>query len=398
MLTFIAKNYKSNEKLIQDELGLKTSLLDYFASSDLKTISEKIESSIGEIKIKAKKDDVFYTKLIYYFSILVNSNSFKNDDKARTSIKNLIEICEPLVGGKVYQDLFNLFDQYQKEHKRYVLNHISLSKYDFSEDELISLYALFTMFLIDEHNKNKTYDSDVINQFADLIEKKKYYHLLRKIESTEQLREIIRDEMLKNKDVTCKNVTTSKLFFFLTLASPNLIDEDFEKYILNEKLVKEKKMMDDLNNRNDEEILFNSDNKKYFEDEYGEKGAEFILIGAKESCIHEILVGFEDDKKTNVSFKDFITGIYEDENEENESKKVFTDDEIQSKFEDIEDMLISGKEHNLYNIAVDYFKKEIKILYLRRPEYEKEQKANLLNKVKQMKAKLQAILGAIEKI
>ena len=398
MLTFIAKNYKSNEKLIQDELGLKTSLLDFFASSDLKTISEKFESSIGEIKIKAKKDDVFYTKLIYYFSILVNSNSFKNDDKARTSIKNLIEICEPLVGGKVYQDLFNLFDQYQKEHKRYVLNQISLSKYDFSEDELISIYALFTMFLIDEHRKNKTYDSDVINQFADLIEKKKYYNLLRKIESTEQLREIIRDEMLKNKDVTCKNVTTSKLFFFLTLASPNLIDEDFEKYILNEKLVKEKKMMDDLNNRNDEEILFNSDNKKYFEDEYGEKGAEFILIGAKESCIHEILVGFEDDKKTNVSFKDFITGIYEDENEENESKKVFTDDEIQSKFEDIEDMLISGKEHNLYNIAVDYFKKEIKILYLRRPEYEKEQKANLLNKVKQMKAKLQAILGAIEKI
>ena len=71
------------------------------------------------------------------------------------------------------------------------------------------------MFLIDEHRKNKTYDSDVINQFADLIEKKKYYNLLRKIESTEQLREIIRDEMLKNKDVTCKNVTTSKLFFFL---------------------------------------------------------------------------------------------------------------------------------------------------------------------------------------
>ena len=165
----------------------------------LKLNIEKIDSSLGEIKIKAKKDDVFYTKLIYYFSILVNSNSFKNDDKARTSIKNMIEICEPLVGAKVSQDLYNLFDQYQKEHKRYVLNQISLSKYDFSEDELISIYALFTTFLIDEHNKNKTYDSDVANLFADLIEKKKYYHLLKKIESTEQLREIIRDEMLKNK-------------------------------------------------------------------------------------------------------------------------------------------------------------------------------------------------------
>ena len=122
-----------------------------------------------------------------------------------------------------------------------------------------------------------------------------------------------------------------------------------------------------------------------------------MLTGAKESCIHEILVGFEDEKQTNVSFKDFITKIYEDE-EEKSKKKEFKDDEIQSKFEDIEDMLISGKEHNLYNIAVDYFKKEIKILYLRRPEYEKEQKTNLLNKVKEMKAKLQVILGALEKI
>ena len=52
MLTFIAQNYKSNEKLIQDELGLKTSLIDFFSSSDSKIISEKIESSLGEIKIK----------------------------------------------------------------------------------------------------------------------------------------------------------------------------------------------------------------------------------------------------------------------------------------------------------------------------------------------------------
>ena len=397
MLTFIAQNYKTNEKLIQDELGLKTNLMDFFSSSDPKTISEKIETSLGEIKLKSRKEEVFYTKLIYYFSILVNSNLFKNDDKAKTSIKNMIGICESQVGAKIYQDLFNLFDQYQKEQKKYVLTQIPLSKYDFSEDELISLFTLYTVFLVEEKNKNKTYDSDVINQFSELIDKKKYYYLLRKLDSIEQLRIVIRDEMVKNKDSIAKNVNTSKLLFFLTLTSPDFVDEDLAEFNLNEKLEKEKKLIDDLENRNDEDILFNTDNKKYLEDEYGEKAAELMLTGAKESCIHEILVGFEDEKQTNVSFKDFITKIYEDE-EEKTKKKEFKDDEIQSKFEDIEDMLISGKEHNLYNIAVDYFKKEIKILYLRRPEYEKEQKTNLLNKVKEMKAKLQVILGALEKI
>ena len=49
----------------------------------------------------------------------------------------MILICESLVKTKIYPDLFNLFDQYQKEHKRYVLTQIPLSKCDFSEDKLI---------------------------------------------------------------------------------------------------------------------------------------------------------------------------------------------------------------------------------------------------------------------
>ena len=41
---------------------------------------------------------------------------------------------------------------------------------------------------------------------------------------------------------------------------------------------------------------------------------------------------------------------------------------------------------------------EIRILYLRRPEYTKEQKEELLKNVKDMKAKLEGILRAIDKI
>ena len=64
----------------------------------------------------------------------------------------------------------------------------------------------------------------------------------------------------------------------------------------------------------------------------------------------------------------------------------------------IEDMLIAGNEHGLYNIVIDYYKKEIKILYIRRTEFDEEQKKTLLNKVKDTKSKLEMILKAIEKI
>ena len=398
MLKFLTQTDKNNEKIVLEELGVKN-LLDFFSSSDPKSISEKINSTLHEMKLKSKREDAFYTKLIYYFSILINSKSFKKDDKAKTCIKNLIQICEPQVGAKIYTDLFYLFDEYQKELKKHVLNEIILSKFNFSEDELLSLYTLFIIFIIDEKKLNKTYDAEILDKLAELIEKNKHYHLLRKIECIEKLRTIMRDEMMKNKDSVTK-IGSSKLLFFLTLSSPDLVDEDLDNYKLNEKLEVEQKLLDALENRQDAEILFNNDNRKYFEDTYGEKSTELILTGAKETCIHEILVGFEDDKQTKVSFKEFIISVYEDDSEENENKKKleFKNEEIQSKFEEIEDMLISGKEHKLFNVAIDYFKKEIKILYIRRPEYQKEQKEILLNKVKNMKSKLEVILKAIEKV
>ena len=66
MLTFIAQNYKTNEKLIQDELGLKTNLMDFFSSSDPKTISEKIETSLGEIKLKSRRSLLHKTNLLFF--------------------------------------------------------------------------------------------------------------------------------------------------------------------------------------------------------------------------------------------------------------------------------------------------------------------------------------------
>ena len=393
MLKFIPQNKNNYEKSAKEELGISSDFLEFF-SSDSKEISEKINSTLSEIK-SSKRGEIFYNKILYYFSFLENSGKFKDDDKGKKVIKNLIEICEPEVGTKIYQDLFYILTEEKNNLplKKEILKQIPKSKLNLEECDFILLYNLFILYLLDTN-----FDNEIMIIFAELTEKNKNYILLKQLENIEKIKIIIRNEYLKNKENITKNAPISKLFFFLIMVSQDLVDEDLEQIKLNEKLVEEKKMFDNLENRKDDQILFNSDNQKYFEETYGEKAAEFILMGAKESCIHEILNGFDEDRQTKISFKDFIQRVYEEGDEETEKKVELKEEEIQSKFEEIEDMIISGKEHKLYNIVIDYMNKEIRILYLRRPEYTKEQKEEILKKVKDMKSRLEGILRAIDKI
>ena len=393
MLKFIPQNKNNYEKSAKEELGISSDFLEFF-SSDSKEISEKINSTLSEIK-SSKRGEIFYNKILYYFSFLENSGKFKDDDKGKKVIKNLIEICEPEVGTKIYQDLFYILTEEKNNLplKKEILKQIPKSKLNLEECDFILLYNLFILYLLDTN-----FDNEIMIIFAELTEKNKNYILLKQLENIEKIKIIIRNEYIKNKENITKNAPISKLFFFLIMVSQDLVDEDLEQIKLNEKLVEEKKMFDNLENRKDDQILFNSDNQKYFEETYGEKAAEFILMGAKESCIHEILNGFDEDKQNKISFKDFIQKVYEEDDEETEKKVELKEEEIQSKFEEIEDMIISGKEHKLYNIVIDYMNKEIRILYLRRPEYTKEQKEEILKKVNDMKTRLEGILRAIDKI
>jgi hypothetical protein len=391
MLKFIPQNEKNYENSAKSELGIDSNFLEFFSSTP-NEIKEKINSTLSEVK-SSKKGEVFYTKLVYYFSFLINSSIFKEDDKGKKVIQNLIEICESEVGSRIFQDLFYILtdEKHNILLKKEILKLIPKSKIKFEENDFVQLYNLFILYLSDSN-----YDGEIISIFAELIEKNKNFILLKKLENLEKIRIIIKNEYSKDKSSIIGDINISKLYFFLILSSPDLVDEDLSEVKLNEKLIEEKKLINNLENRKDADILFNSELQKYFDEAYGEKAAELILIGAKESSIHEILIGFSDEKQMTISFKDLIERIYEEDDEE---KKIeFKDEDIQNKFEEIEDMIFSGKEHKLYNIVIDYMKKEIRILYLRRPEYTPEQKEELLKRVKDMKTKLQGILKAIEKI
>ena len=391
MLKFIPQNEKNYENSAKSELGIDSNFLEFFSSAP-NEIKEKINSTLSEVK-SSKKGEVFYTKLVYYFSFLINSSIFKEDDKGKKVIQNLIEICESEVGSRIFQDLFYILtdEKHNLLLKKEILKLIPKSKIKFEENDFVQLYNLFILYLSDSN-----YDGEIISIFAELIEKNKNFILLKKLENLEKIRIIIKNEYSKDKSSIIGDINISKLYFFLILSSPDLVDEDLSEVKLNELLIEEKKLINNLENRKDADILFNSELQKYFDEAYGEKAAELILIGAKESSIHEILIGFSDEKQMTISFKDLIERIYEEDDEE---KKIeFKDEDIQNKFEEIEDMIFSGKEHKLYNIVIDYMKKEIRILYLRRPEYTPEQKEELLKRVKDMKTKLQGILKAIEKI
>ena len=346
MLKFITQNDKNNEKNIKEELGVNNNILDFFSLTEPKVITEKINSTLTEIKSNIKREEAFYTKLIYYFSSIINSKSFKpNQEKIAKCIKNLIEICKEKNNRQIYQDLFSIFDDSQKECKKIVLNEIFTSNNSFTEEEFLSIYALFVVYI------NLHFDPEVAQQLSDLVSKNKNYYLLRKIKNCEKLRFSIRKNNSKNKNIVKDSINISKLYFFLILSSLDLVDENLENIELNEKLMEEKKILDALNNRKDEEILFNKDNKKYLDDTSGEKSSDLILISAKETCIQEILCGFADDKQNVISFKDFINDVLNDDDDY--KKAELKDEEVQEKFEEIEDMLISGKEHLLYNVMVD---------------------------------------------
>ena len=378
MLKFIPQNEKNYENSAKSELGIDSNFLEFFSSAP-NEIKEKINSTLSEVK-SSKKGEVFYTKLVYYFSFLINSSIFKEDDKGKKVIQNLIEICESEVGSRIFQDLFYILtdEKHNLLLKKEILKLIPKSKIKFEENDFVQLYNLFILYLSDSN-----YDGEIISIFAELLEKNKNFILLKKLENLEKIRIIIKNEYSKDKSSIIGDINISKLYFFLILSSPDLVDEDLSEVKLNEKLIEEKKLINNLENRKDADILFNSELQKYFDEAYGEKAAELILIGAKESSIHEILIGFSDEKQMTISFKDLIERIYEEDDEE---KKIeFKDEDIQNKFEEIEDMIFSGKEHKLYNIVIDYMKKEIRILYLRRPEYTPEQKEELLKRVKDMK-------------
>ena len=69
--------------------------------------------------------------------------------------------------------------------KKVVLLEIPLSKIEFTEDELVFLYSLISLFLIDDKKLKRDYIGKIVDIFAILKTKNKKYYLLKKINNKE---------------------------------------------------------------------------------------------------------------------------------------------------------------------------------------------------------------------
>ena len=61
------------------------------------------------------------------------------------------------------------------------------------------MYSLFSLFIIDDKKLKRAYIGEIVDIFAELITKNNKYYLLKKINNLENIRIIIRDEMLIKK-------------------------------------------------------------------------------------------------------------------------------------------------------------------------------------------------------
>ena len=69
--------------------------------------------------------------------------------------------------------------------KKVFLLEIPLSKIEFTEDELVFLYSLFSLFIIDDKKLKRAYIGEIVDIFAGLKTKNKKYYLLKKINNKE---------------------------------------------------------------------------------------------------------------------------------------------------------------------------------------------------------------------
>ena len=275
MLKFVSQNEKPNEKLITEELEIDTSLLDFLSSSDYNDIKKKVKNTLNDIKLQSKKIDSFYTKLLFYFSLVIENKKFKFNDKSKTCIDNIINICESESLLNVYQDLFNLFDNNEKEFKKYILSKILNSEYKFVENDFQNFYILFINYL------ETDLDSEILEKFAKYISDKKNYELLSNISNINNFHK----QLSKEKDIISKSVLISKLYFYVTMTSPDLVDINLEKKLgLNSDLKEEIKLIDLLDNCENKEILFEYKSEN-LEKDYGNDATEKILTGVKENCL-----------------------------------------------------------------------------------------------------------------
>ena len=358
MLKIIPTTAVNNEEFLKKEMNIHTSLADFISEAEN---AEKLIATVSLLfKEEKKSEKAIYDKLLFIFSLVLSGKNVEYAEKMKKSIENVISAAKSLNvvdEKKLLSDLYFMFPEGQLSTKELLLE--KLTKVEGKNHEQV-VEIFYNAFKI-----NKSSIGKILSLFATYIAKNKQFHLIK------SHKELFINNLLTSKDLS---VEEKKVLFYLVTSSMEITKVDLKK--MTEKISElktETSLITLLSNGEHQKVLtFSFDS---LVEVYGEDSAEQIETLSKQFALRDVLLGLRE----TITFGEL-------------EKKVG------AQFEEFEDVLIDGDNSGMFKVKLNYEKKTVKKLYVKKSSYTKEEVEKLNNTINSIKGKLDSVVKALESI
>lgn len=363
MLRIISTNSSNNEEFLKKEMFISTSLYDFLLGTE---DGEKIISTVTLLFHEEKKSEkLIYDKLLFILSLVISSKNLKWDEKIKKILENVISASKTFKNielFKVLSDLYFIMPETKCDMKEFMIIKIVEVGNSKNYDQIIDIFN--NLFNISQNTQK------ILEIYSDFVSKNRIYHLIK------NKQDFLIKALLNQKEFS---INQKRMLFFLVFSS-----EQVAKVKLN--LISEKiKGEQELQNENNLiDSLITKDYKKAIKfsfdtlnEVYGTESVEKIQNWSKQYIIQQVFLTLGNVHE--VSFEDISS-------------------KLGVEFDDIEEILIEGDISGLFKVKINYEQKVIKILFIKRSCYSKEEVDKLNKDIISIKGKLDFVLKAIETI
>ena len=359
MLKIIPTTSVNNEEFLKKEMNIHTSLADFISEAEN---ADKLISTISLLfKDEKKNEKAIYDKLLFIFSLVLNGKNVEYAEKMKKSIENVISAAKSLKvvdENKILSDVYFMFPEGQFETKELLLEKIVAVEGKNYEQVVDIFYNAFKI--------NKKSISKILALFAVYISKNKKFHLIK------SHKEFFINNLLNATELSTEQ---KQLLFYLVTSSMEITKVDLKHII-------EKVSGNETKNENSLLSLLSGEQKKVFTfnydslvDVYGEDSTEEIKMLSKQFALRDVLLGLGE----TISFDELAN-------------------KVGVSFEEIEDVLIDGDNFGMFKVKINYEKKTIRKLFVKKSSYSKEEIETLNKTINSMKGKIAFVVKALESI
>lgn len=363
MLRIISTNSSNNEEFLKKEMSISTSLYDFLLGTE---DGEKIISTVTLLFHEEKKSEkLIYDKLLFILSLVISSKNLKWDEKMKKILENLISASKNFKNielFKVLSDLYFIIPESQCNMKEFMIMEIVEVADSKNYDQIIEIFN--NLFNISQNTQK------ILEIYSDFASKHHIYHLIK------NKQDFLIKALNNQKELS---INQKRMLFFLVFSSNqiakaklNLISEKIKNA---QELQNENNLIDSLIAKDYKKALtFSFDTLNQV---YGTESVEKIQNWSKQYTVQQVFLSLGNIHE--ISFEDISA-------------------KLGVEFDDIEEILIEGDISGLFKVKINYEQKIIKILFIKRSSYSKEEVDKLNKDIISIKGKLDFVLKAIETI